>query len=217
MQMNNPQTQSQMETIVLVHGLWMHGLFFTWLARQLKKHGYDVQLYSYHSLLRTPVENAWRLAELIEKINTPVVHLVGHSLGGIIILHLLDKVANLKPGRIVLLGSPVKGSQVAVNAVRIPLLGKLLLGRSVYQGLLGGVPKFSGQRELGVIVGTKPFGVGHLFARFGGLNDGTVFTRETRIDNARDTVELAVTHTSMVFSKKVVLQIACFLERARFS
>ncbi len=214
--MIDSSTKHQSETIVLVHGIWMHGLIFLWLAQWLKKSGYRVERFSYRSVLQTPSKNAEHLAHFVSKIDTPVVHLIGHSLGGVVILHLLDQVMDLKPGRIVLLGCPVKGSRVANVADRIPLLGIFLLGNSTHSGLLGGVPKFSGQRELGTIIGTKPIGIGHLFSKFDGINDGTVLAKETVIEHASDSVEINVTHTILVFSRRVARQISCFLENARF-
>jgi pimeloyl-ACP methyl ester carboxylesterase len=200
------------ETIVLVHGLWMHGVAFSWMARQLRKKGYKVKLFSYRSVLRTPQENADRLARFIHTLSTPVVHLVGHSLGGIVLMHLLDRQVLLKPGRVVLLGTPICGSQVARNMSALPFMRSLLLGKSVYHGLLGGVPHFSGQRELGVVAGDLHYGIGRLFSFAKQSNDGTVFVRETQVPKARDSIELSVTHTSMVFSKEVVAQVVHFLD-----
>lgn len=205
-----------MEAVVLVHGLWMRGLVFFYMASLLRRQGYQVKQFSYRSYWRTPAENADLLAKSIEKIQAPVVHLVGHSLGGIVLLHLLDRQLHLKPGRVVLLGCPVKGSQVAAKIMRIPLFGALLLGKSVHQGLLGGAPKFSGQRKLGVICGDRPFGAGRLFVSADSPGDGTVFVRETKLDKTRDTIELNVTHTSMLFSVDVARQIGCFLGNGRF-
>ncbi len=216
MQKQDSKRQHGSETVILVHGIWMHGLLLNWLAKQLRKQGYGVIRFSYRSLSQTPAESADRLATVVDSVKTPVVHLVGHSLGGIILLHLMDRQTRLKPGRVVLLGSPVKGSLVAANIMRIPVLRNLLLGKSIYQGLVGGVPGFSGQRELGVICGNKPYGVGRLFTLGGQPNDGTVYVRETKLAMARDHIELNVTHTSMVFSRQVAKQIGCFLENGSF-
>ncbi len=205
------------ETVVLVHGLWMRAGVMSYLARRLRRHGFAVKTFSYHSLLNTAAENADRLQAVLAEIDTPVVHLVGHSLGGIVIMHLLNRQLHLKPGRIVLLGSPIRGSHVAENIYKIPLLRTLLLGRSIHHALLGGGPKFSGQRELGVICGDKNLGVGRLFSNdTKSSGDGTVLLRETAVEKSRDSIELPVTHTSMLFSKEVVEQIACFLENGEF-
>ncbi|MCB1756980.1 MAG: alpha/beta fold hydrolase [Gammaproteobacteria bacterium] len=204
------------ETVILVHGLWMHGLVFFRMASLLRRQGYRVRRFSYRSMLRTPAENADLLAKRIDRVQTPVVHLVGHSLGGIVVLHLLDRQLHLKPGRVVLLGCPARGSEVAARLMRIPLLGAFMLGKSVHKGLLGGAPGFSGQRELGVVYGNRPIGAGRLFVTAESSGDGTVLARETNIDKARDSIELNETHTSMIFSAEVARQIGCFLDKGRF-
>lgn len=204
------------ETVVLVHGLWMHGVVMVWFGWMLYRRGYQIRLFSYRSLLRMPEQNADRLAKVVDGIKTPVVHMVGHSLGGIVLMHLLDRHPGLKPGRFVLLGSPVRGSLVAANIMRLPVIRTLLLGRSIHQGLLGGCPKFPGNRELGVICGNTPIGIGRLFTNSDQANDGTVLVKETRVEKAREHLEMSVTHTSMVFSKAVIRQVAGFLAQGRF-
>ena len=41
------------------------------------------------------------------------VHLVGHSMGGVLILRALQADPGMPPGRVVLMGAPVRGSAVA--------------------------------------------------------------------------------------------------------
>ena len=86
---------------VLVHGLWTHGLIMEpqrcWLAGA----GFDAVTYSYPSVRLTLTENADRLARFAATLGAPLVHWVGHSLGGILILRMLAREAALPPGRIV--------------------------------------------------------------------------------------------------------------------
>lgn len=204
------------ETVVLVHGLWMHGIVMTWLARRLRRAGFKTRSFSYHSLLQSPAQAADRLAVQLEKLQTPVVHLVGHSLGGIVLLHLLDRQPRLKPGRVVFIGSPVNGSRVAASIARIPLLGRLFLGRSVVNGLLGNAPHFARQRDLGLICGTRAFGMGRLFCRDPQAGDGTVFVKETRVRGCADEIQLNETHTSLLFSQATADQLITFLQAGHF-
>lgn len=217
MSVDNTNQSKARETVVLIHGLWMRGGVMGYLARQLRRHGFAVKVFSYHSVLNTAAENADRLHTMLEDIDTPIVHLVGHSLGGIVLMHLLKRQLHLKPGRVVLLGAPIHGSHVAENICKIPILRTIVLGRSIHHALLGGAPSFSGQRELGVICGDKGFGIGRLLSRTHSAGDGTVLLSETAIEKSRDSVELPVTHTSMLFSKEVAENIACFLENGTFA
>ncbi len=65
------------------------------------------------------------------------LHLVGHSLGGLVILKLFERGggADLPPGRIVLLGPPLRGSRAARNLARLPF-GKTILGRGIQEEAL---------------------------------------------------------------------------------
>ena len=143
----------QREVVVLVHGIWMTGLEMTLLWRRLEAAGFSPRRFRYPSLKQPPAENAAALARFIQRQEVKTLHLVAHSLGGIVVLHLLNQFSDLPPGRVVLLGSPVQGCELArlMNATRG--LG-WMLGRSGEQGLLGGAPAWTGERELGVIAGT---------------------------------------------------------------
>ena len=123
-------------TVVVVHGIWMHGVFMRVLAWRLRKLGYQTRCISYRFLTQTPEQNAGHLAAVVAKVDTPVVHFAAHSLGGIVWLHFVNSGAALPEGRTVLLGSPVQGSHVAARLYR-RTFGRWLLGRSVEKGLLG--------------------------------------------------------------------------------
>ena len=79
------------EVVVLVHGIWVNGLEQSLLRHRLRRCGYDCRQFSYHSLLRTPAQNAERLQAVLQKIDADVVHFVAHSLGGVVLHHLFDR------------------------------------------------------------------------------------------------------------------------------
>jgi dATP pyrophosphohydrolase len=76
-------------TVVLVHGLWMGPAQTSLLAARLRGAGFATRTFGYSSTRQTPGEAAAELAALIERLETPAVHLVGHSLGGLVIAQLL--------------------------------------------------------------------------------------------------------------------------------
>ncbi|MET0104247.1 MAG: alpha/beta hydrolase [Sedimenticola sp.] len=203
------------ETLVLVHGVWMTGLEMGWLGRRLSREGFDVRYFRYHSLGFTPSQNAERLHRFIRGLAVERLHLVGHSLGGIVLLHLFAGHAGIPPGRVVLLGSPVNGSRVAALMRHNPLL-RPFLGRSFEQGLSGDVPPWSRERELGVIAGTGGLGVGRLLGAVDGGSDGTVSVDETRLEGASDSCTLEASHMGMLFSAEVAGQISAFLRSGGF-
>jgi hypothetical protein len=71
-------------------------------------------------------------------------------------------------------------------------------------------------REVGIIAGTLGLGFGRLVATFDEDNDGTVAVSETRLPGARDHLTLPVTHMGLVWSPRVAVQIAAFLQRGAF-
>ena len=101
------------EAVVLVHGIWMRGGSLLVIARRLESAGYVCHPFTYASVRRTAAENADRLQVFSARLDADIVHFVGHSLGGIVILHLFDRHPWQRPGRVVFLGSPVNGSAVA--------------------------------------------------------------------------------------------------------
>ena len=201
---------------VLVHGLWTHGLLMEPQRRFLADEGIEAICYSYPSVRLTLTQNADRLAKFAHSLDAATVHWVGHSLGGLIILHMFGRDSTLMPGRAVLLGTPYGGSHSGDTLAR-SALGTRMLGRSIREwSRLQKQAQFPG-REIGVIAGTMPVGLGRLVARnLPRPNDGAVTVAETRVPAACDRIELPVSHTGMLFSRRVAKQTAAFIRTGRF-
>lgn len=194
----------------------MNGLELGLLAWRLRRNGFATRRFFYPSLRSTPAENAERLYLYLQGQQAGTIHLVAHSLGGIVLLHLFDRHADLPPGRLVIMGSPVRGSRVAHCLDSNPLT-TALLGNSREQGLLGDAPDWKGGRDLGVIAGTDGFGIGTLFGGLAGPNDGTVTIAETEVAGAVDSCQIPVGHMGMVLSGAVAMEVGTFLRTGRFS
>ncbi len=205
------------QAAVLVHGIWMTGLEMAPLAWRLRRCGFIPRTFHYPSVRRAPRENAARLDAFLATLPEPVIHLVGHSLGGIVVAHLFDAFPDQKPGRVVMLGAPLRGSAVAARLARTPW-GRAILGRSVEQGLLGGAPRWHGARDLGLIAGTRSLGVGTLVAlgRLPRPNDGTVELAATRCDGAREHLVVRHSHFGMLYARDVAAAVCDFLHHGRF-
>jgi pimeloyl-ACP methyl ester carboxylesterase len=204
--------------IVHVHGLWFSGreawLLRARLARALNAEG---RAFSYRSVSNTISANSAALKGYLATISCDTLHLVGHSLGGLVIVDLFRNAPELAPGRILLLGSPLQGSAAARSLARLPF-GKKMLGRGVAEQVMQApVRRWDGSRDLGIIAGSMAFGVGRLVRRFDGANDGTILVAETQLDGARDRVVLPVSHTGLLWSREVVRQGATFLREGRFA
>ena len=89
-----------METVVLVHGLWMNGLEMRILRRRLQARGYRVYQFNYRTVGRDLQKNAERLNNYLRKyVEGEMVHLVAHSLGGLVVRCLLHDFPEQRPGR----------------------------------------------------------------------------------------------------------------------
>lgn len=203
------------ESVVLVHGLWMTGIDMALLRHRLHRCGFDVYLFRYPSLRGTVAENAARLAAFVERrVPGDIVHFVGHSLGGLVIRRLVLDRPDLRPGRIVTLGTPHRGSRAAERLCR-NLFGRMVLGCSV-SVLLGELPGWSGERAMGSIAGTLGVGIGRFLASLPQPNDGTVALDETRMPGLADFVAIHATHTGLLFSPEVARQTCAFLRDGAF-
>src|SRR3954464_6278340 len=77
------------ETVVLVHGLWMHGWVMKLLGTRLRSCGFRTVCFSYPSMRASLSQNASVLSRFVERIAAPRIHFIGHSLGGLLILQML--------------------------------------------------------------------------------------------------------------------------------
>ncbi|MHB8536091.1 MAG: esterase/lipase family protein [Sulfuricaulis sp.] len=208
---------SKNETVVLLHGLWLPAYCLWPLARRLECRGFAVHRYAYASVRVDLTTNAARLARFLSEIDADCVHLVGHSLGGVLIRALFHDHPDQKPGRIVTLGTPHGGSRVARHLSR-HVLWRRALGRGVAQLLSGDVHDWAlPAREIGVISGTHSFGMGRfLYPGLPRPNDGLLAGEECALPGARDSLALPVSHTGMLFSRRVAIQLGHFLQHGMF-
>lgn len=207
-----------MKTVVIhVHGLWFSGreawLLRTRLSRALHA---EERAFSYPSVSDTISANSAALKAYLATISCDTLHLVGHSLGGVVIVDLFRHAPAFAPGRILLLGSPLMGSEAALALSRLPF-GKSMLGRGVAEQVMQApARRWDGSRDLGIIAGSLGLGVGRLVNRFDGANDGTILVAETHLDGAADHLVLPVSHTGLLWSREVARQGAAFLRDGRF-
>jgi pimeloyl-ACP methyl ester carboxylesterase len=215
--------------VVYVHGLWLRGHEAVLLRRRLAASlGASVLSFSYPSVRRSLAENAAALRRFLTPIRADRLHLVAHSMGGLVILRMFEDAAavdagrgpadDLPPGRIVFMGSPVQGSQSAARLERLPLgVGHRLLGLTGRETLVSPRERrWGGARDLGVIAGDLALGAGRLLGPLPGPNDGTVLVRETNLPGATGQLRLRVSHSGMPFSATVARQVAAFLRVGRF-
>ncbi|VAW69981.1 hypothetical protein MNBD_GAMMA09-1708 [hydrothermal vent metagenome] len=203
------------EAVILIHGIWMNGSEMFRLRQRLTDAGYECHLFRYHSLKCSPEENAEQLNKFTHLLEAKVVHFVCHSLGGLVLLHLFDKHIVEKKGRVVFLGVAVNGSQVA-RRLYSTLMTRWTMGKSIEHGLLGDRPVWAKWRDLGVISGNFPLGVGLVVGGPALPHDGTVSVEETYLDGATDYITMTVNHFGLLYSEEVAMQVITFLRAGKF-
>jgi pimeloyl-ACP methyl ester carboxylesterase len=203
------------EAVVLVHGLWYRGLGMLPLARRMKRSGFETFRPSWATLRGDFLDSADRLADYAASRRREPLHYVGHSLGGLLVLKMLERHGERLPrGRVVLLGCPVRGSGVARRMAATPGLRALLGGST--RALTAGFAHAPPERDVGVIAGTAGVGAGRLLGGLPSPHDGTVAVAETDLPNRTARLELPVTHTGLVLAATVANEVAGFLREARF-
>ena len=212
---------SEVMTVVCLHGVWMPGAVMTLVKRRLEsEYQYRAHLFSYPSIRGTLDENARSLGEFIAEKQFEKVHLVGHSLGGVVSLRMLALEPDAPVERVVCLGSPLCGSRAASHLNQTDW-GNSILGKSVTDGVVDEAAnqwarEVCASWDIGVIAGTVPVGVGQLLTSFDGENDGTVAVSETQLPGIKDHICLSVNHKGLVISNDVIDQAAAFLKRGKF-
>jgi pimeloyl-ACP methyl ester carboxylesterase len=201
--------------IALVHGLWNRGWMMASMAKRLRSRGHGVRVFSYPTRASDLDGHADDLYRFLLEHETEELQLVGHSMGGLVILDLLSRYDNLPPGRVVLMGTPVKGSSVVKRLAKLP--GQQFIFGKSREDLLQGFQVSPVGRETGMIRGTRSFGFGQITGKHSEPNDGSVCVSETQLEGLKDTLELDVSHSEMLVSAEVVKQVEQFLLTGSFN
>lgn len=204
------------EHVILLHGLWMRGFALGMLHRRMMAEGFRVHRFDYLSVASSQERILGRLQARIAELAPDPVHLVGHSLGGLLALRACLAAEALPPGRVVCLGSPLKGSAAARGLAELGRhTGGVLLGHN-RELLEQGLEQWSGAREVGMIAGRMPLGLGAVLGHLEGEHDGTVAVEETRLPGLADHCVIETSHTGLLLSVEVAQRAAQFLRQGRF-
>ncbi len=202
---------------MVVHGLWMPGLDTLLLRRRLDAHGFGSRLYRYRTVSDGLDENAQALAAHLTGVPGDTVHLVGHSLGGVVIVAMLQRFGLDRPGRVVCMGAPLRGTAAGRAVARWPGAASML-GKSIRElNAAGGLPRWDGSRPLGIVAGRRPRGFGAIIAGLPKPHDGVVSVDETRLPGATDHVVVDASHVGLLWSAAAWRAVRNFLERGCFA
>ena len=195
----------QDHTVVLLHGLALWPGFMKPMAGRLAKRGWQTQPIGYRSRHQN---FAASVAEVRAALPDGPIHLVGHSLGGLIAADLLRDPQGLEIGRVVQLGSPNLGSPQATRA------GWIAPIRWFYGPVLAELrPHQDGPEphdHIGAVAGTIWPNMA------GGKGDGAV-TLESALAAAAMHVTVRVMHTLLPLSAAVAGHVGDFLSDGQFA
>lgn len=203
-----------MQQVILAHGLWVPGVVMQPLAVRLERAGYRCHSFAYMGRARPLAAHAERLARFARSIGP--AHYVGHSLGGLVVLEALDADRSLAAGRVVLLGTPARGC-LSGRRLQRHALGRWFLGKSDRLWREEREARWARPEPLGVVAGTVALGLGRLFGRLPGANDGVVTVEETTVTGMSERVALPVGHSQMLVSSRVADLVRAFLRDGRFA
>lgn len=192
--------------VSLIHGYLANKFLLVGLARRLRRRGFRPQPWGYWNLQCSLLVHAERFArELAARDADPTVgtlHVVTHSMGGIVARAALDRYRPRKLGRIVMLAPPNRGSFVATRAVGT--FGRFLKPvaelSTASNSLVNNLP-MPADLELGVIAAEY---------------DALVSEASTHPAVPHAHVTLPTWHTGLLFSRDAANLVAEFLARGVF-
>lgn len=215
-------TDTNKECVILLHGWGRSDKSMLIISMALQHAGYEVVNIDYPSNDKTIGElSEQAVGEGIrqcEALNASKIHFVAYSLGGILVRHYFKNRTLDKLGRVVMLGTPNKGSEVIDHYRKMYLFRQLAGPAGLALGTSSAdVPNTLGavKFELGVIAGSmsiNPF----LSLLLPGDDDGKVSVDSTKVEGMKDHIKLPTTHPTMLMSPSVIKQILCFLRTGSF-
>jgi pimeloyl-ACP methyl ester carboxylesterase len=203
------------EGVAVFHGLGRTRIGMQLLAHRLRRCGFVAACVPYrsrHLSLDEAIDGAARAVERLAR-KWDVVHMAGHSLGGVLAAAVLAGRPDLPLGRAVMIGSPMRGSELAAWCLRVPpvraVLGPVLEDLAISKGpvtpsdRIGAIAGTAGSRFIGRAVGLT------------GVHDGKVTLRSAWA-GAGHRAAVPVGHAMLPFSAEVARLTAAFLKDGRF-
>jgi pimeloyl-ACP methyl ester carboxylesterase len=209
------------DIVVLLHGIGRTGRSMRPLANALRQAGYDALALDYpwrHD--RIDGLARWVDARLTDGhvwTRFARVHFVTHSMGGLVARCLVaQRPHQTNIGRMVMLGPPNGGSEVADALHRLPPYDWLYGPAGQELTTRANAAAHAAKLDLGVIAGSRgwSYPLGLAFIR--GPHDGRVSVARTRLAGMTDHIVLPVTHSFMPANRRVQQQVLHFLVHGRF-
>ena len=206
--------------VLLVHGILRSTGTFSVLEEALIETGFDAVAISYPSSRSTIEEHAAGLARLLgRQEGTETVSFVTHSMGGLVVRHLLAAEAawqrRIEVRRVVMIAPPNRGSAIARLLEDVPAY-RLIFGAAGQQLTSEEVVKIPRlDHPFAIIAGGKSDGEG-FNPLLPGDDDGTVALAETRLEGAVDFLVVREIHAKISNHRDTIRATINFLKHGRF-
>lgn len=195
------------EAALLLHGMGRTSVSMRKLHRRLEQNGYWVINWNYKSRRHRIEYHGQRLHKFLVTLDdeptVSKIHMVSHSLGGVIVRHALTVGVPEKIGRVVMLAPPNRGSAAAMRLA--PLLGKIIIPLTQ----LSNDPN-SFVNQLAVPENVE-FGV------IAAKSDGKVRPEETHLPGEADHLIVPGYHTFIMKRDDVCNEVLAFIKHGRFN
>ena len=209
------------ECVILLHGILRTEATMQKMSSELEKQGYATVNQGYPStkykierLSITAISTALKKCP----VDTEKVHFIGYSMGGLLIRYYLSNNQLPKLGRVVMLGTPNQGSEVAdtfknqqwYKTMYGPAGQQLVTKNNQFLEKLAPI-----NYELGIIAGSQsidPVSSTVIPNR----DDGKVSIASTKVKGMKQHIVLPVNHTFMVLNHKVISDVISFLAKGEF-
>lgn len=219
-------TYPNQEAVILLHGIGLNKWSMSFLSRKLKRAGYDTLNITYPSTklslddIADWLDASYMHPHLWEAYSK--IHFVTHSMGGLVARRYLNKFRETlnadKIGRVVMLGTPNSGSEVADLMVKYFPPYKYFYGPAG-QELATDIQAQnldSAFFETGIIAGSGSWLYPVSTCVIKAPNDGRVAVERTKLPDMKDHITLKTSHSFMMYRKKVHTQILHFLKHGNF-
>lgn len=211
--------------VVLLHGFASLPPIMAPMADRLSRAGFRTW---------APFYPSWRLGlrQIVDRLAEPLaafeaglggapLHFVGHSMGGLVARALIERRRPAVPGRLVMLGTPNGGSEIADRLNDGQRLSRLVLGEAApvlvthhRDALLADLGRID--YPTGIIAGDRPLMPGPLAHWLPRPHDGKVSVAATHVEGEADHLVLPLGHAALPWHPTARDETLHFLLHGRF-
>lgn len=211
--------------VILLHGFASVPGTMWPLAYRLSRKGYAT-LVPFYPSWRLELDQiiSWlqpQIAAFTEKQHDGPVHFIGHSMGGLVARALIQRARPANLGKLVMLGTPNGGSEIADRLNDNRLLSRMILGNAAPALITRRDAKriaMLGKLDYpaGIIAGNRAMIDGPFSRQLPRPHDGKVSVAATHAEGETDHVVLPLTHSTLPFHRSAQRQTLHFLDHGCF-